>query len=168
MCNTHTLTEIETISIKDSEVYPTHIGTPVSQQLQELQASFATKPLNSWPLGVYLFNFCLILNESLFKRHKPSTQQRQLWPKLKCHHPAEKSFKLLTRKNKDVKTLPHAHTNTHAHTQAPCPPSISVSAMPQVPSYTTEIVFLMRVLKGKIVTVQQPLALFRPPSVLLV
>lgn len=153
------MTAGETISIKDSEVYPTHLSTLVSLPLHELRAIFATKPVNSWPLSVYLSNFCLILKESLFKGHKPSTQQRRLWPKPTCRHTAERSFKPLTH-DEDVKTLTYPYARTHT----PCPPSISISAMPQVPSYTTGIVFLMQELREKFVTVS-PLALFRPNSI---
>lgn len=107
-------------------------GLPTASQ--ELQVSFTTKPVNSWPLGVYLFNHHIILKESLFKGHKPSTKQYQLWPKTTRRHRTEKSFKLLTH-NKDVKTLTYlntrvrAHTHIHTHTllvlhPSPSPPCL--------------------------------------------
>lgn len=109
----HTLTEIQTISIKDNEVYPTHIGTPVSQQQQELQTSFATKRVNSQPLGIYLLNFCLILNESLFKRHKPFNQLCRVWPQIKCWHPPRKKKKALSSSQEQGCQNKYAHKHTY-------------------------------------------------------
>lgn len=71
-----------------------------------------------------------------------------MWPQL-----AKKGSKQLTQK-RWRRTHIHTRTYTHACTSAHCVPSLFVTAIPRVPSYTTEIVFLMWVLQGNSSTVQ--------------
>lgn len=66
---------------------------------------FKTELVNSWPLTVYLFNFCLIPNESLLQNNISHTTHH-MWLQS-----AEKGSKRLTR---NAKKCTRAHTHTRA------------------------------------------------------